>query len=183
MLLAVYIGIVILNADCAHFVILISSASHIQGGWRYTRTGTRTRKVFKYSKCSNHPHPYLHITLSVALPCTSQWCHLKKAAAAAVTSTTTISTTTSCSGTGSASSTLTTLPAATIGTTSASVTIAQRKVYSCKTCGTPASSPDHSQLRSQRYCPSLFPNISKEEWLAQRQAEARAKASAKTNQQ
>ena len=75
----------------------------------------------------------------VVLSRTSQWRHLKKAAAAvAVTSTTTNTTTTSCSGTGSASSTLTALPAATIGTTSASVTIAQWKVYSCRTCGTTA---------------------------------------------
>ena len=63
------------------------------------------------------------------------------------------------------------IPTPATGATSTSLVV-QRKVYSCRKCGKPSSSPDHSQFRGQRYCPSAYPDLTKEEWLAQRRAEA-----------
>lgn len=54
-----------------------------------------------------------------------------------------------------------------------------RKDYCCRSCGKAMSSPDHSQFRGQRYCPSLFPDVTKEEWLVQKRAETKTKASPK----
>ena len=43
------------------------------------------------------------------------------------------------------------------------------------TSGQPMSSPDHTQFRGKRYCPCLFPEKTKEQWLEERRAEFRAK--------
>ena len=75
----------------------------------------------------------------------------------------------------------TSVAATSVVPTSAASTSASfsRKEYSCRICGKAMSSPDHSQFRGKRYCPSLYPEVSKEEWLALRRAEAKAKAGSK----
>lgn len=57
-----------------------------------------------------------------------------------------------------------------------------RKEYCCRICGRPMSSTDHSQFHGQRYCPNAFAELSKEEWLQQRRAEAKEKAASKSLQ-
>ena len=57
-------------------------------------------------------------------------------------------------------------------------TTKQRKVYSCRICGKPMTSPGHTQFRGQRYCPDEPGQMSKEEWLMLKKIEARAKAAA-----
>lgn len=86
------------------------------------------------------------------------------------------------SNTQAASTPATVAVATTATTTTTSTTAARapgRKEYCCRICNKPMSSPDHSQYRGQRYCPSLYPEVTKEEWLAQRRTEAKAKAEAK----
>ena len=48
-----------------------------------------------------------------------------------------------------------------------------RKVYTCKTCGKPMTTSGHTQFRGQRYCPDAPGQISKDEWLAQKRADAK----------
>ena len=55
----------------------------------------------------------------------------------------------------------------------------QRKTYSCRVCNQPMTSTGHTQFRGQRYCPNASGQISREEWLAARKEEAKAKAGAK----
>ena len=93
---------------------------------------------------------------------TTQWRQQKKASTSSATTAATVCTT------------------ATTSTTASNSGRAQtRKQYSCRICGKAASSPDHSQFQGQRYCPRLYPGLSKEEWLVQRRAEAKAKAAAR----
>ena len=54
-------------------------------------------------------------------------------------------------------------------------TCRSRKVYSCRKCGSPISAADHTQFRGASYCPSAFPDQSKEEWLEEQRAKAAAK--------
>lgn len=73
-------------------------------------------------------------------------------------------------------------PSVMVSTGSTTTTCPGRKEYCCRICSKPMSSPDHSQYRGQRYCPSLYPDISKDVWLTQRRAEAQAKSkSGRTN--
>jgi hypothetical protein len=54
-----------------------------------------------------------------------------------------------------------------------------RKVYTCRVCNKPMSSPGHTQFKGQRYC-SETPGIApQEEWLRQKRSEAEAKSKAK----
>ena len=55
----------------------------------------------------------------------------------------------------------------------------QRKTYTCRICGQPMTSAGHTQFRGQRYCPNAPGQIPKEQWLAARKEEAKAKASAR----
>ena len=59
-------------------------------------------------------------------------------------------------------------------------TTAKRK-YTCRVCGKEMTSSGHTQFRGQRYCPDAPGQISKEDWLAQRKAEAAAKLAAKAD--
>ena len=54
-----------------------------------------------------------------------------------------------------------------------------RKVPCCRVCGKPVASSGHTQFRGQRYCPDLPGQIPRADWLAQRRAEAAAKAAVK----
>ena len=51
--------------------------------------------------------------------------------------------------------------------------------YCCRVCGKPMTTAGHTQFRGQRYCPDAPGQVSKEEWLDQKRAEAAAKAAAK----
>ena len=53
-----------------------------------------------------------------------------------------------------------------------------RKICSCRICHMPMSTEGHTQFRGQRYCPNAPGQIPKEEWLAERRAEAKSKAHA-----
>jgi hypothetical protein len=55
----------------------------------------------------------------------------------------------------------------------------QRKTYTCRVCSQPMMSAGHTQFRGQRYCPNAPGQIPKEQWLAARKDEAKAKAAAK----
>ena len=102
-------------------------------------------------------------TISASTPRTTQWRQWKKAATSRLSATPTAST--------AATATAATTSARTPG----------RKEYYCRIYGKPMSFPDHSQYRGQRYCPSLYPDVTKEEWLTQRRTEAKppkAKAAA-----
>ena len=68
--------------------------------------------------------------------------------------------------------------AASISTSQASTStsVTSRKVYTCRICGNPMTSPGHTQYRGQRYCPEEPEQIPKEEWLALKKIEAKAKA-------
>lgn len=104
----------------------------------------------------------MQVAPSVSLSRTTQWRQRKRA------STFTVATTASATATTSA-----------IATNSARAPA--RKEYCCRICSKPMSSTDHSQYRGQRYCPSLYPDTSKEEWLAQCRAKAKAKATPTPN--
>lgn len=56
---------------------------------------------------------------------------------------------------------------------------APRKTYECRVCHLPMTSPGHTQYKGKRYCPNAPDQIPKEEWLAQRKAEDKAKSSSK----
>ena len=45
------------------------------------------------------------------------------------------------------------------------------------------STPDHSQYRGQCYYPSLYPEVTKEEWRTQRRTEAKAKPNMKVEKE
>ena len=96
---------------------------------------------------------------------TTQWRQRKKVSTSSATPTAS-----------TAATVATTTAAATATTATTSARAPGRKEYCCRICSKPMSSPDHSQYRGQRYCPSLYPDVSKEEWLIQRRAEAKAKA-------
>ncbi|XP_078606607.1 uncharacterized protein LOC144879237 [Branchiostoma floridae x Branchiostoma japonicum] len=50
-----------------------------------------------------------------------------------------------------------------------------RKEYTCSVCNQPMTSEGHTQFRGQRYCPYVPGQVSREEWLALKKAEAAAK--------
>ena len=52
----------------------------------------------------------------------------------------------------------------------------RRKVYTCRTCQQPMTTPGHTQFRGQRYCQHAPGQIPRAEWLAQRRDEAKARA-------
>ena len=59
------------------------------------------------------------------------------------------------------------------------VPVVPRKVYTCRVCNKPMSTPGHTQFRGQRYC-SETPGIApQDEWLRQKRAEAEAKSKTK----
>uniref|UniRef100_A0A8C4R2N2 Uncharacterized protein n=1 Tax=Eptatretus burgeri TaxID=7764 RepID=A0A8C4R2N2_EPTBU len=49
----------------------------------------------------------------------------------------------------------------------------ERKVYTCRVCNKPITSPGHTQFRGHRYCPDAPNQIPKEEWLVLRRAESK----------
>ena len=98
---------------------------------------------------------------------TTQWRQRRKA-----------STSSNTPATSTAATVAVTTAAATLTTTTTSARAPGRKEYCCRICDKPMSSPDHSQYRGQRYCPSLYPEVTKEEWLTQRRTEAKSKAEA-----
>ena len=99
---------------------------------------------------------------------TTQWRHRRKA-----------STSSNTPAASTAATVAVTITATTTTTATTSARAPGRKEYCCRICNKPMSSPDHSQYRGQRYCPSLYPEVTKEEWLTQRRFEAKAKAEAK----
>ena len=55
--------------------------------------------------------------------------------------------------------------------------------YKCKVCKQPMTTEGHTQFRGQRYCPKLPGQIPREEWIAQKKAEADAKKAAQEDRQ
>ena len=51
-----------------------------------------------------------------------------------------------------------------------------RKVYTCKGCKLPVASAGHTQFRGQRYCPNTNSEITQQEWLQLKRAEAKTKS-------
>ena len=126
--------------------------------WRQQKKAAAGRSTVGGASTSAIPTPATGVTStsSASLSRTTEWRQQKKAAAGRST-------------VGGASTSA--IPTPATGATSTSLVV-QRKVYSCRKCGKPSSSPDHSQFRGQQYCPSAYPDLTKEEWLAQRRAEA-----------
>ena len=65
---------------------------------------------------------------------------------------------------------------------SSGVESTKRKIYTCKVCEQPMTSDGHTQFKGKRYCPHEVGAPPAEEWLAQRRAEAAARAAYKDQQ-
>ena len=120
----------------------------------------------------------LNLLVSTGIPPTSNppgsrttdWRHKKKTAATTWGSKSVSSTPAAAYGSAPSTSASSSTPStSTKGTSS-------RKVYTCRICGKPMTSAGLTQYKGQRYCPDEPGQMSKDDWLALKRIEAKAKA-------